>query len=237
MKRNYGTGEWMTYAFSPIVQSMGGDLIDRQTWKAEGTLNGKASVEALTMIADWQKKGWVVPAEAGDAAFYGDKTAALSWIANWGVKPGREGLGDDLVIIPLPDFGYGPKTALGSWCWTITKDAKDPAQAGKLIESLMSSETIKGMYEAGNYPPGIYSALSVTPNYAPGGALELYQQQLDTIAVPRPVYPGYPVISSAFSQAMQDVLDGADPQEALDKAAKKVDQDIEDNGGYPPFGG
>ena len=219
MKRNYGTGEWLTYAFSPLVQSMGGDLIDRETWQAEGTIDGPASVEALTMVKGWADAGWIVPAEAGDAAFYGDKTAALSWVANWGVDPGSEGLGEDLVILPVPDFGEGAKTALGSWCWTISRDAADPEATADLIEALLSPETIHAMYEAGRYPSGRVSALSETPDYAPGGPLELYQEQLDAIAVPRPVHPAYPVISSAFSQAFADVLDGADPQEALSEAA------------------
>ena len=237
MKLNYGTGEWMTYAFSPIVQSMGGDLIDRETWTAEGTMNGEAAVEALEMVQGWQEQGWIVPGSAGDASFYGDKTSALSWVANWGVGPGREGLGEDLVLLPMPDFGEGPVTALGSWCWTITRDAEDPEAAADLIEALMSPETIQGMYEAGIYPSGRVSALAQTPEYDEGGDLRLYQEQLDQIAVERPVHPGYPVISSAFSQAFEDVLDGEDPQTALDAAAREVDLDIEDNAGYPPFGG
>lgn len=238
MKLNYGVGEWMTYAFSPIVQSMGGDLIDRSTWTADGTINGPETVAALDMVQGWQENGWIVPGSAGDAAFYGDKTAALSWIANWGVKPGQEGLGDDLVILPMPDFGTGPKTALGSWCWTVTRDAENPEQAADLLEYLLAPETIAGMYAAGVYPSGRMSAIAeATPRYAEGGDLSVYQAQLDTIAVERPVHPAYPVISSAFSQAFDDVLNGADPQEVLDTAARKIDQDIEDNAGYPPFGG
>ena len=237
MKLNYGVGEWMTYAFSPIVQSMGGDLIDRETWKADGTINSEASVAALEMVQGWNEKGWIVPGSAGDASFYGDKTSALSWIANWGVKPGQEGLGDDLLILPMPDFGSGPVTALGSWCWTITRDAEDPQAAADLLEYLLAPETIAGMYEAGVYPSGRTSALSSTPRYDAGGDLELYQKQLDQIAIERPVHPAYPVISSAFSQAFDDVLNGADPQKALDAAAAKIDRDIEDNAGYPPFGG
>ena len=93
------------------------------------------------------------------------------------------------------------------------------------------------MYEAGVYPSGRTSALSSTPRYDAGGDLELYQKQLDQIAIERPVHPAYPVISSAFSQAFDDVLNGADPQKALDAAAAKIDRDIEDNAGYPPFGG
>ncbi len=237
MKLNYGVSEWLTYAFSPMVQSMGGDLIDRETWRAEGTINGPETVAALAMVQGWQENGWIVPGTAGDATFYGDKTAALSWTANWSEKPSREALGDDLVLLPMPDFGSGPVTALGSWCWTITRDAADPEAAARLLEALLDAETIKGMYDAGVYPPGRISALTVTPRYDEGGDLALYQQQLTDIAVERPVYPGYPVISSAFQRAFDDVLNGADPQEALDAAARDIDQDIEDNAGYPPFGG
>ena len=107
MKRNYGTGEWLTYAFSPIVQSKGGDLIDRETWTATGTMDGPAAVEALEMVKGWAENDWIVPAEAGDATFYGDKSAALSWVANWGVTPGEEGLGEDLVILPMPELRRG----------------------------------------------------------------------------------------------------------------------------------
>lgn len=237
MKLNYGVGEWLTYAFSPIVQSFGGDLIDRETWTAEGTLNSPETVAALEMVQGWAENDWIVPGSAGDAAFYGDQTAALSWIANWGVGPGEEGLGEDLVLLPVPNFGEGPVTALGSWCWTITRDAEDPEAAADLLEALLDPSVIEGMYEAGVYPSGRVSALEQTPRYAEGGDLALYQQQLDTIAVERPVHPAYPIISSEFAQAFDDILNGADVQETLDEAAEAIDQDIEDNAGYPPFGG
>ena len=36
------TGEWYPYAFSPFLQSFGGDIVDRSTYKtAEGALNGR----------------------------------------------------------------------------------------------------------------------------------------------------------------------------------------------------
>ncbi len=39
------TGEWYPYAFSPFLQSFGGDIVDRSTYKtAEGALNGDAAM-------------------------------------------------------------------------------------------------------------------------------------------------------------------------------------------------
>jgi len=52
-------------------------------------------------------------------------------------------------------------------------------------------------------------------------------------AVPRPRTPAYPVITSAFQRAFLDIRHGADVGEALDKAVARIDQDIEDNRGYP----
>jgi len=47
------TGEWYPYAFSPFLQSFGGDLIDRSAFKtAEGALNGEAAVA----WGDWWQK-------------------------------------------------------------------------------------------------------------------------------------------------------------------------------------
>jgi multiple sugar transport system substrate-binding protein len=63
--------------------------------------------------------------------------------------------------------------------------------------------------------------------------LNLFVKQLETIAVPRPVTPAYPVITQAFAEAVQNIVAGADVKEELDKAVKKIDRDIEDNQGYP----
>ena len=45
--------------------------------------------------------------------------------------------------------------------------------------------------------------------------------------------PAYPVITSSYAEAVQNIVTGADVQEELDKAVAKIDQDIEDNQGYP----
>ena len=51
----------------------------------------------------------------------------------------------------------------------------------------------------------------------------------------RPVHPAYPVISNSFGKAVQHILQGADVKGELQKAARAIDEDIEDNSGYPPF--
>ena len=45
--------------------------------------------------------------------------------------------------------------------------------------------------------------------------------------------PAYPVITSSYAEAVNNMVAGADVQEELDKAVEKINQDIEDNQGYP----
>ena len=40
-------------------------------------------------------------------------------------------------------------------------------------------------------------------------------------------------ITTAFAEAINNIVAGADVKSELDKAAKKIDQNIEDNKGYP----
>jgi multiple sugar transport system substrate-binding protein len=79
--------------------------------------------------------------------------------------------------------------------------------------------------------------------YAPGGALQLYADQLakscgsnpptkDCVTVPRTISPAWPVINDNFSKAFWAIWQGGDAQSELDKAAKAIDLDYEDNDGY-----
>ena len=84
LKLNY-RGEWFTYGFSPILQSAGGDLINRKTYKtADGSLNSPAAVSALTELQGWIQKGYVDP-NIDDAAFISGRVA-LSWVGHWAYK-------------------------------------------------------------------------------------------------------------------------------------------------------
>ncbi len=237
IKANYGQGEWYTYGFSPIVQSFGGDLIDRTTWKSDGAINGEAAVKAMTHFQGWIKAGYVVPASEGDDAFYGKKTAALSFVGHWMWPAHSKELGDDLVLLPMPNWGGKHVTGNGGWCWGITKTSKQPEAAAKLLEFFLSTKNVAELMSSMGAVPGRKSAAASVDLYKEGGALNLYLQQLNSgMGYPRPAHPAYPAITGAFAKAVADIIDGKDVKASLDEAAKKIDQDISDNNGYPPFG-
>ena len=91
------------------------------------------------------------------------------------------------------------------------------------------------MAAANGAVPATRAAISHSPLYGEQGPLQLFTRQLQGgFSVPRPQTPAYPVITSAFQQAFIDIRNGGDVQNALDKAAAEIDQDIRDNKGYPP---
>jgi len=105
-KLNYGAGEWQSYGFSPIVQAFGGDLIDRSDYQsADGVLNGPESVAALEWFQSLFEDGYAIASPAGDDDFFGSKVAAMSWVGHWMYGPHTEGLGEDVVLLPMPKLG------------------------------------------------------------------------------------------------------------------------------------
>jgi len=234
-KMNYGTDEWDTYGFSPIMQSFGGDLIDRSSYQtADGVLNGSESVEAMTFFQNLFKEGYANPKPAGDDDFYGKKIAALSYVGHWMWNPHKEGLGDDVVLLPMPKFGKKAVTGMGSWNWGITSSCPNPDAAWKFLDFILSADEILRMTKANGAVPARKTAIAKSELYSEGGPLNIFAQQLEHgIAVPRPVTPAYPVITAAYIEAVQNIVAGADVKTELDKVVKKIDQDIEDNQGYP----
>ncbi len=234
MKLNY-TGEWNTYGFYPFVKSAGGDIINQKTWRAEGTINSKETASTLEKIAGWQKKGYLVPTKAGDNRFYGDKSAALAWVGNWMWRPHSESLGDDLVLIPAPKFGAQPYSPNGAWGWAVPSTTNNDPEIAKFLNFALSKEQVAQWSDITGYIPARKDAIELTPLYAKDGALSILAEQAQNIAVVRPVHPAYPVITAQFGKAVKSIIEGADVQKSLDRAARAIDDDIEDNMGYPPF--
>lgn len=234
LKMDYGRGEWFSYGFSPFLQSFGGDLIDRSNYqKASGTLNSAASVEAMQWFQGLFTNGYVNPKPAGSTDFAEGK-AALSWVGHWAYPDYAKALGDKLLVLPAADFGTGAKTGMGSWNWGITSKCANPAAAAELLSFIVSPEEVLRMSDANGAVPARTSAIAKSKLFGDGAPLNLYVQQLTNgVAVPRPITPAYPVITAAFAEAVDNIVAGADVQAELDKAAKKIDADIEDNQGYP----
>jgi multiple sugar transport system substrate-binding protein len=232
LKLNY-PDEWFSYAFSPWLQSAGADLIERRHYRrAQDTLNGAAAVGVMRRLQDWLHSGRVDP-NIDDAAFVSGRVA-LSLAGHWEYARYAAAWGEDLVLMPLPDFGRGSRTGQGSWVWSISADSRHAADAARFLTFLLQSDEVLATSAANGAVPGRHSAVQRSPLYRAGAPLHLFVVQLsEGYAVARPKTPAYPVISAAFRRAFDDIRHGAAPQAALDQAVARIERDLEDNRGYP----
>ncbi len=226
--------EWYAYAYAPVLWSAGADLIDRQGYRsADGVLNSDDAVRALRVVQRWANDGLLAQDtdSSHDAFLSGD--APIAWVGHWVYREFTEAHGDDLAIVPLPDFGNGVRSGMGSWQWGITSSAPDGDAAWRFISFLMQRGEITRMTEANGAIPARSSTLQTQQEFAKGGPLHLYREQIErSVAVPRPQTPAYPAITKAFAEAVHAIMTGEPVRPALDQAVDTIDRDIDANGGY-----
>jgi multiple sugar transport system substrate-binding protein len=227
-------GEFYSYALAPILQGFGGDLVSRgANPSAQGVLDGSQSVAAMTRLQHWFKEGWT-RAVFDHADDFEKGRVALSWTGHWKYPSYSAALGQDLVLLPLPDFGHGVKTGMGSWGWGITSTCRDAAGAWAFLDYLMSTREIVRVTQANGALPARKSISVHSPLYGSGGRLHVFADQLNAgFGVPRPRTPGYSTISRAFASAVSKIIAGADVQTTLEEAASHVDAEFARNRGYP----
>jgi multiple sugar transport system substrate-binding protein len=228
------TGEWYPYAFSPLLQSFGGDIVDRTTYQtAEGALNGEA---ALAFGNWWQglftggyAQATQDPADR-DSGFASGKYA-FSWNGNWAAL-GALAAFEDTVFLPAPDFGAGNTIGAASWQFGVSATSEHPEGAAAFIEFALQDQYLAAFSDGIGLIPATPSAAAMTTNYAEGGPLSVFFALSNDQALVRPVTPGYVVAAKVFEKALADIANGADVAETLDAAVDEIDADIEANGGY-----
>ncbi|NVM79654.1 multiple sugar transport system substrate-binding protein [Duganella sp. SG902] len=225
-------GEWYSYAFAPWLQSAGADLIDRATYlRADGVLNSDAALEVGRYYGRLFKDKLVERNPADDRAFEQGRTL-FHYTGSWKARDYSAQFGDDLVVMPPPDFGHGPKIGAASWQWGITRSCQHPDGAAAYLAFLISTpEMAAASRDTGLVPVSAESA-ALTEHYRPGGDWRIYFEFAKRYAVPRPATPAYPAMSAAFEKAMVDMRSGKDPAEALDEAVEATERNITRNNGY-----
>ena len=230
------TGEWYPYAFSPFMQSFGGDIVDRSTFlTAEGALNGPEAIA----FGEWWKslfdRGFV-PGTSQDGADretgFIDGRYALQWNGNWAALAPLEEFGDDMLFLPAPDFGNGPTIGAASWQFGVAASSEHKDGASQFIEFAIQDEYLAEFSNGIGLVPATKAAAGMTDNYAPGGPLEVFYGLTKEQGLIRPPTPGYVVAALAYEKALADIANGADVVDALDAASDEISDDIEKNGGY-----
>jgi len=229
------TGEWYPYAFGPLLQSHGGDIVDVDANMADGALNGAAG---LAFGEWWQSvfERGLAPGTSQDGADretgFLDGRYALQWNGNWAALPAVEKFGDDMLFLPAPDFGNGPKIGAASWQFGVSAHSENKDGANAFIEFAIQDKYLAAFSDGIGLIPPTTSAAAMSRNYSAGGPMEVFFDLSREQATLRAVTPGYVVAALVFEKAMADIANGADVADTLDAAADEIDQDFDSNSGY-----
>ncbi|MGR6971029.1 ABC transporter substrate-binding protein [Streptomyces cynarae] len=228
------TGEWWPYAYSPMLQSFGGDLIDRSDYKtAKGALNGDKAIEWGKWFRSLVTQGYTAQksGKSPNDDFLNGKSA-ISWDGSWSAAGDAAKLGDDLAILPPVDFGEGPKIGGASWQWGMSSTCSNKEGAQAYLNFSRQTKYFVDFAKATNTLPATDAAAAQVPGYKPGDKFNFFVQEAQKFAVVRPVTPAYPYISTVFTKTAQDILAGADVKGALDEAVSQIDNNLKTNNYY-----
>jgi multiple sugar transport system substrate-binding protein len=212
--------EWFTYAFSPLIWSAGGRLIGPDG-RVEGVLNAPANADALQRWREVFARDFAALAPV-DPDPFGNGHTAMDWSGHWMVRSHLAAKGDRLGVMPLPAMGDTPAAACGSWCWSLTRDAADPARAARWLRWVTDpGRGIRPIVAANGAVPARRSAYRLFPEYA-HPPFNLFRHLQETAGRPRPRTPDYPTLTRHVAAALRDIARGADPRQCLDRAARQI---------------
>lgn len=224
--------EWYTYAFSPVIWSAGGRLMDEDTRQVDGVLNAPRNAETLRRWQEVFERDYADRAPV-DPDPFGSGRTAMDWSGHWMARAHLEAKRDRLGAMPLPAMGDAPAAACGSWCWGLTRDAPDPDAAALWLRWVLDPvQGIRPIVSANGAVPARASAYELFPDYEEP-PFRLFRHLQETAARPRPRTPFYPTLTQHVAAALRDIARGADPQERLDRAAAQIQRHIDRQKGAP----
>ncbi len=229
-------GEWVdgyvftgTFEFQSLIWQFGGDLYNEDV--TEATFNSEAGVKALTWMTDMVDKGYSPANVAQDgnikALIAGD--TAFNWNGVW--QTTNTAFDDlDWAASPVPQIGDEKAVWSSSTHWVFPankgQDADETAAASVFVKWM--NDNSLGWAETGELPAANTvredpELLSTYPNLAP------FMDQLE-YAHYETVSPGISEVNAQITLALNEALTGKkDPKKALDDAAAKADQILEQN--------
>lgn len=208
----------------PMLLSAGGGLVDEHSpYQADGVLNSARNIDFLKRIQGWIDKGYV-DKNSDHKAFINGRVA-FSWAGLDKYSAYKNKFGDDLVVVPLPDFGFGSQYVQHAWGWGLTRNCVDTQASMRFLEFLFQPEEVYLAAQASGGVPGTYSgitdfdAFDGMPSITP-----LIDAHKSGRVVSQLKSPFYPVTSDAFQRAFVRIKNDALIEPALMDAVTLIDQ-------------
>lgn len=223
-----GIGGIGTWNMAPYFMSLGGKITDEKNTKATGFINSPESIKALEKIVEWNNNGYVAKSIlGGEGSWEGFNAAHYAMIDDgpWWFPANKEQkqVKDNVIFAPIPKGEGGGISIVGGEDTIIFKASKNPKQAYAFAKFLASDEAQTIFASELNMMPVCKETAKrsvVTDN----AMMKVYVEQLGS-AWARTPSPAWADIDKANSEAFEKaVRKKASPQQALDEAAKKIDE-------------
>jgi multiple sugar transport system substrate-binding protein len=237
LKSNGVQGSWVSpFPFTGVLQwesllfQFGGSLYNEDLTQA--TFNSDAGVEALTWMVDLVKNGHSPKNVAQDAEYVAFQNGqnALHWNGIWQINAFKEV--DDLEwgVAPVPQIGSEKGVWSGSHNFVImnrTPPDENKQQAARVFINWVSQRSIEWA-KAGQIPAR--NSVRESQEFQNLQEQSTLAQQVDYVTFVPPV-PGIgDVQPTTFDQAVNEaVLLKKEPKTALDEAAARANQLLEEN--------
>jgi multiple sugar transport system substrate-binding protein len=210
---NFGMNPWF---FSNGTAQLNAD------WTASNMTDPKM-VEAVTFIRDLVTEHRVAPQPKGADPYqlFPAGKAAMTGAGHWVVGDFAKAGFEDYDVVAWPQKTT-KATVFGVSGFGIYPGSKNTDLAWEYIKELAGSESQKGWVEIGAANPALRS-VAESPEFTkfPAHAAEYYA----TIEYAKPVNAPtvFNVLEPSFMRAMDKVMSGTDPAEALAQASQEVD--------------
>ncbi len=210
------SGEWLTYAFTPIIWSNGGRILSPDGIEANGYVNSSKSIEAMEK---WQRLFTEeLTSKNIPPGQFRDGRAAMAWgvFNRWPLYREHD---IDFELVPLPKLEQSSSPS-GSWCWGISSQSACKSEAAAVLKWLVDARRgIMPICTANGGIPSRNSAIALMPEYV--DTRGLFIEQLRESGHARPVTPAYATLTTELSRAFEDIARGSDVKQALDGVAER----------------
>lgn len=225
------------YQLQPLPLSLACcQSIDMENLTVDGIINSDPWVEAFTWYGSLYNELGVAP--QGDVVSRDLFTAgqlAMYMGGPWNVNTlaAIEDLGFEWGVSRHPYFEKGVVvTPTSGWHLGINANTEHPEEAAAFVHWFMSEKALKAwftyVWNALSAQPRINNWLMTADIYAdhPWNLIRVPIEELESNPVVRPPVVGYLEFSQIIETAFSDIRNGADPQEALDIAAQRIDSEL-----------
>ena len=210
----------------PAIRSAGGTLVSGVSLtKVSGHLDSRFSIELLEYLARLHRKGCLATQGKGDLFFGGD--ASLLWASSGQYARVKARYGDDLLVLPLPDFGHGARTTPTGWLWALSSQSRHPQAAMSLLEFMREDARLLAVSDIGQHLPASVTALADPGRFAPGSAPGLMADLLLHASVELPPTPALSLFARSLGGLLPDMIEGKRPvRQGLNHVAVDLDRKI-----------